>query len=82
MSLADFEPKSGSRHVCQLIALTGQQGPVLYKGDNVAAGPPESGPAETGGLSVSNLPLVHPCVRVLYTDLRAGQAVKIGNAPV
>ena len=34
---------------------------MLYKGDkdiNVAARQPESGPAETGGLSATNLPLV------------------------
>ena len=34
---------------------------MLYKGDkdvNNAACPPEGGPAETGGLSVSSLPLI------------------------
>ena len=37
------------------------RGPVLYKGVkgvNEAARPPEGGPAETGGLSGSNLPLM------------------------
>ena len=48
------------------IALTRQQGLVLYIGDrsvNVAAHPPKGGPAETGGLSASNLQLIsisHP----------------------
>ena len=39
---AGHRPKSRSKHVCLLIAYTGQQGPVLYKGEkgvNVAAGP-------------------------------------------
>ena len=59
MSLVGLEPKSGSKHVCLLIAQTGQQGPVLYKGDkgvNVAARQHEGGPAEAGGLSVPSLP--------------------------
>ena len=46
MSLAGHGPKSGSRHVCLIITETRQQGPVLYKGDNGAARPPEGGPAE------------------------------------
>ena len=45
MSLAGHRPKSGSRHVCLIIAKTGQRGPVLYKVDNDAAGTPEGGPA-------------------------------------
>ena len=39
---------------------------MLYKGDkgvNVAAHPPEGGPAKVGGLSALNLPLVSvPCL--------------------
>ena len=45
---------------CLIIAQTGQQGPVLFKGDkgiNDAAHPSEGGPAEAGGLSASSLPL-------------------------
>ena len=66
MSLAGLGIKSGPRNVCLLIASTGQQGQVLYKGDkgvNVAARPLEGGLAEAGGLSASNLPLIsipHP----------------------
>ena len=47
MSLAGHGPKSGARHVCLIIALTGQQGPVLYKenkGVNDAARQTEGGP--------------------------------------
>ena len=33
MSQAGLGPKSGSRHVCLIIALTGQLSPALYKGD-------------------------------------------------
>ena len=61
MSLAGHGPKSGSRHVCLIIAYTGQQGPVLYKGDkgvNVAAPPAEGDSAEAGGRSASSLPLL------------------------
>ena len=53
MGLAGLGPKSGSRHICLIIAEAGKQGPVLYKGGkgvNVAAHPPEGGPAEVGGL--------------------------------
>ena len=32
MTLASHGLKSGSRHVCLIMALTGQQGPVRYKG--------------------------------------------------
>ena len=49
MRLVGLGPKSGARHVCLVTAQTGQQGPVLYKGDksvNVAARPPEGGPSE------------------------------------
>ena len=46
MILAAHGPNSGSRHICLIIASTGQQGPVLCKGVNDAAHPPEGGPAE------------------------------------
>ena len=52
MSLARLGPKSGSRHVRLIVAWTGQQGPVLHKGDNafhIASCPAEGGPVETGG---------------------------------
>ena len=55
MSLAGLGLKSGSKHVCLIIAKTGLQGPVLYQGDkgvNVAARTLEGGSAEAGGLSV------------------------------
>ena len=58
MSLAGHGPKSGSRHVCLIIAWTEQQGLVLYKGVNDAAYPPEGGLAEPGDLSVSSLSLL------------------------
>ena len=47
----DLDPNLGP---CLIIALTWQQGPVLYKGGkgiNDAARPPEGGPAEAGGFS-------------------------------
>ena len=60
MSLAGLEPKSGSRHMCLIIAWTGQQVPVLckgVKGVNDAARLPEG-----GGLLALSLPLVSiPC---------------------
>ena len=52
MSLAGLGPKSGSRYIWprnKIIAWTELQGPVLYKGVNDAARPPEVGPAEAGG---------------------------------
>ena len=51
----------GSKHVYLIIAQTGLQGPVLYKGDKGvtdAACQPESSLAEVGGLTVSSLPLL------------------------
>ena len=60
MILAEHGPKSGSKHVCLIIAKTGQQGPVLYKGDkgvNDAGRSPEGGPIKARGLSASSLPL-------------------------
>ena len=51
MSLADHGPKYGSRHVCLIIAQTGQQGPERYEGDKGvcdAAHLPEGGPAKAG----------------------------------
>ena len=65
MSLAGHGPKSESRHICLIIALIGQQGPVLYKGDkgvNDAARPPECGPAEAGSLPASSLPWSIDCL--------------------
>ena len=59
MSQGGLGPKSGSRHVSLVIASTGQQGLLLYKGAkgvNDAAHSPEGGPAEAGGLSASSLP--------------------------
>ena len=59
MSLAGLGPKFVSRHVCLIIAWTGQQGPVLYNGAkdvNDEAHPPESEPAEAGRLMASSLP--------------------------
>ena len=50
--------KHVSSHGWPVIAQTGPQSPVLYKGDNNAARLPESGPAESGGLSISSLPLL------------------------
>ena len=50
MSLAELGPKSGSRHICLIIAYPGQQGPVQYKGDkcvNVEVPPPEVGSASS-----------------------------------
>ena len=58
MSLAGLGHKSGFRHVCLIIAYTGQQGSVLYIGDKYvydADGPPEGGQPEIGGLSPSSL---------------------------
>ena len=60
MSLAGHGPKHGLWHLCLIIAETGQQCPVLYKGDkcvNEAAHPPEGGTAEDMCLSASSLPL-------------------------
>ena len=51
MNLSVLGPKSWSRHVCLIIALTGQQGPVLYKGNkgvNDAAHSPEGCPPTYG----------------------------------
>ena len=51
MSLAGLRPKSGSWHVYLIIASTGQQGLVLYKGDkgvNVAARTLEDDSAKAG----------------------------------
>ena len=59
MSLAGLGPKYGFRHVCLIIAWTGLQNPVLYKGDkgvSDAARLPEGGSAEAGGPSASSLP--------------------------
>ena len=59
MNLAGHGPKYVSKHVCLIITWTGQQGPVLYKGDegvSDAARPPEGDPTEVGGLSASSLP--------------------------
>ena len=61
MSQAGYGFKHRSRHGCLLIAKTGQQGPVQYKGDtgvNLAARPPEGGPAEPRDLSTRSLPLL------------------------
>ena len=74
----NHEPKSGSGHGCQVIAWTRQQGLVLYigkKGVNVAARPPEGSPAETGGISASNLSLIsisHPA-RMPEGPAKAGE---------
>ena len=61
MSLAGLGPKSESKYICLIIAYTGRQDAVLYrggdKGDNDADCPPEGGPLETEGLSASSLPL-------------------------
>ena len=81
MSLAGQGPKSGSKHVCLIIASTGQQGPVLYKGDKDvidAAHPPESGPAEIGGLSTSSLPVIFDARPAQIPD---GPARKWGTKP-
>ena len=55
MSLAGHGLKFGSRHGCLIIAKTGQQGSVLYKGVNDAVRPPEGGPAEAEVLLASSL---------------------------
>ena len=73
MSQTDLGPKSGSRHVCLVIAKTGPQGQVLYKGAkgvNNAAHWPEGSPAETGDLTASRLPSV-PFGSSLWTKVRA-----------
>ena len=64
MSQAGHGPKSGSRHVCLIIAQTGQQGPVLYKGDKCvsdATSPPEGGPVESRSLLALSLPCSIDC---------------------
>ena len=58
MSRAGHGPKHGSRHGRQIIAKTGQRGPVLYKGVNNAAHLPEGGLDEARGLPTSSLPLM------------------------
>ena len=61
MSLDGLGLKSGSRNLCLIIAWTGQQGPVLYKGDkgvNVAARPLEGSPAKALSLQLISIP--HP----------------------
>ena len=75
MSLAGLGPKSGSRYVCLIIAETGQQGLMLYKGDtgvNVAARQPEDGPTEVGSLLASSLPLLdNACNRQSQLQINA-----------
>ena len=61
MSLAGHGPKYGSWHVCLIIAQTGRQGLVLYKGDkfvNDVASPLEGNPTEAGDLSALSQPLL------------------------
>ena len=59
MNLPGHGPKSGSKHVCLIVALTGPWGQVLYKGDkgvNDAVCPPEGGSAEARDLLATSLP--------------------------
>ena len=57
MSLGGHGPKSGSGNRCLIIALTGQQCPVLFKSVHDAARPPEGDLDEAGSFAASSLPL-------------------------
>ena len=67
MSLADLGPKSEPSQVCLIIASTGEQGSVLYKGDkgvNDAVHPaPRRWSRWSGGLTASSLPLISISIR-------------------
>ena len=82
MSLAGHALKRESRHGCLMIVETGPWNPVLYRGDNNAARPPEAGRAEAGGHSASSLPLTsshgaepEPSYAAVFLYRRKGQRI-------
>ena len=70
MSLADLGPKSGSRHD-YILNWTARSSAIQGdKGVNDATHLTEGGPAEIGGLTASNLPLIPLPVRHICQTVR------------